>query len=114
MSEIIEHEIWDVRAVYRDVIRSKITRFELARIIGARALQLASGAPPLIDVSNLPVKDPVYIAIVELLNSQLPMTIQRPREGGGYELISVSKLITPEIKRYLISILESWDISRRV
>lgn len=114
MGELAEHEIWDVKAVYRDVIRSKITRFELARVIGARALQLASGAPPLVDVNSLPVKDPVYIAIVELLNSQLPMTIQRPKEGGGYELIPVSKLITPEIKRYLISVLESWDISRRV
>jgi DNA-directed RNA polymerase subunit K len=109
-----EQEVWDVRSVYRGVIGSRLTRFELARIIGARALQLANGAPPLVDVSNLPIKDPVYIAIVELLNSQLPMTIQRSKEGGGYELIPVSKLITPEIRRYLTSILESWDISRRV
>jgi DNA-directed RNA polymerase subunit K len=105
---------WDIRAIYRHVIKTKLTRFELARIIGVRALQLAMGAPPLVDVSNMPVKDPVYIAIVELLNSRLPMSILRPAEGGGYELISVDKLITPEVRRYLNSILESWDISRRV
>ncbi|MCC6034251.1 MAG: DNA-directed RNA polymerase subunit K [Desulfurococcaceae archaeon] len=105
---------WDIRAVYRSAIKTKLTRFELARVIGVRALQLAMGAPPLIDVNNISVKDPIYIAIVELLNSRLPMSILRPVEGGRYELISVDKLITPEIRRYLNSVLESWDISRRV
>ncbi|MCC6010962.1 MAG: DNA-directed RNA polymerase subunit K [Desulfurococcaceae archaeon] len=114
MNEVKESSVWSVRDVYKSVIKSKLTRFELARVIGARALQLALGAPPLINVDNLPVKDPVYIAIVELLNSQLPMSIQRPVEGGGYELIPVSKLITPETRRYLSSLLESWNISSRV
>jgi DNA-directed RNA polymerase subunit K len=114
VSEIRESSVWNIREVYKSTIKSKITRFELARVIGARALQLALGAPPLVDVNSLPVKDPVYIAIVELLNGQLPMSVQRPVEGGGYELIPVSKLITPETRRYLSSLLESWDISSRV
>lgn len=99
--------------VYRDVIGQRLTRFELARIIGVRALQLAMGAPPLVNVDELPVKDPVYIAIVELLNASLPMSILRRREGG-YEVVPVSKLITSEVRKYLESILESWDISHRV
>jgi len=114
VSEVEEHGVWDIRGIYRSVTKSKLTRFELARVIGARALQLALGAPPLVDVNSLPVRDPVYIAVVELLNSQLPMSIQRPVEGGGYELIPINKLITPETRRYLSSILESWDISSRV
>jgi len=72
------------------------------------------GAPPLIDVSTVEVKDPVYIAILELINGLLPMSILRLRETGEYELVPASKLVTPEVERYLRSILESWDISRRV
>ncbi|MGC8982481.1 MAG: DNA-directed RNA polymerase subunit K [Desulfurococcaceae archaeon] len=103
----------NVARTYREVISQRITRFELARVIGARALQLAMGAPPLVNVDELPFKDPVYIAIVELLNATLPMSILRWR-SGGYDVVPVSKLITPETRRYLSSILESWDISRRV
>ena len=31
----------------------ELTKYEQARIIGARALQLASGAPPLVDVEKV-------------------------------------------------------------
>jgi DNA-directed RNA polymerase subunit K len=72
------------------------------------------GAPPLIDLTELKVYDPVYIAIVELINGLLPMSIVRPSESGEYELVPVNRLVTPEVRRYLESILESWDISRRV
>ncbi|MEM0000856.1 MAG: DNA-directed RNA polymerase subunit K [Desulfurococcaceae archaeon] len=100
--------------IYRRAVSQRLSRFELARVIGARALQLSMGAPPLIDVSNIEVRDPVYIATLELINGLLPMSILRPRETGEYELVPVSKLVTPEVKRYLSSILESWNISRRV
>jgi len=42
-----------------------LTRFEKARILGARATQLAMGAPPLIEVPPN-VKDPLEIAKLEL------------------------------------------------
>ncbi|MEM1618273.1 MAG: DNA-directed RNA polymerase subunit K [Desulfurococcaceae archaeon] len=104
----------NIMRTYREVISERLTRFELARIIGARALQLAMGAPPLVNVDEIPFKDPVYVAIIELIKSALPMSILRWKEGGGYEVVPVSKLITPEIRKYLESILESWSISRRV
>ncbi|MEM4488238.1 MAG: DNA-directed RNA polymerase subunit K [Desulfurococcaceae archaeon] len=100
--------------IYATVIEKRLTRFELARIIGARALQLSMGAPPLIDISDIEVKDPVYIATLELIKGFLPMSILRPKSKGEYELVPINKLIDPEIKRYLESILESWDINRRV
>lgn len=100
--------------IYVNTISQRLTRFELARIIGARALQLSMGAPPLIDVSNIEIKDPAYIATLELIKGLLPMSILRPKGKGEYELVPVNKLIDSEIKRYLKSILESWDISRRV
>jgi len=56
----------------------KLTRFETARIIGARALQLAMGAPFLIkrpaDEYNT-----VRLAKMELDKGVLPITIKRPK-----------------------------------
>jgi hypothetical protein len=72
------------------------------------------GAPPLIDLSNVKIHDTVYIATLETINGILPMSILRPGEKGGYELVPVNRLLTPEVKGYLSSILESWDISNRV
>lgn len=77
----------------------KLTKYEKARIVGARALQLALGAPPLIDVSNLP-KDPVLIAMEELNRGVLPITIVRTKPNGEKELISVKRLLELEKSVY--------------
>ncbi len=76
----------------------KLTKFEKARIIGARALQLAMGARPLIDVSKLSTKDFVYIAREELIRGVLPFTIVRRLPNGTRELIPVPLLIESEKK----------------
>jgi len=54
----------------------KYTRFERARIIGARALQISLGAPILVDVSE-DVMDPIEIAIKEYDKGVVPMTVKR-------------------------------------
>jgi len=54
-----------------------LTKYEVARIIGARALQLAQGAPPLIKLTN--EKRPVDIAIKEFDSGVIPITIERPK-----------------------------------
>lgn len=54
---------------------SKLTRFEKARILGARALQLSMGAKPLIKVSE-PI-DPIDIAVLELENKVLPLNVRK-------------------------------------
>lgn len=50
------------------------TRYERARIIGARALQISQGAPPLIDIET---NNPVHIAREELDSGVLPITVRR-------------------------------------
>ena len=75
----------------------RLTRFEKARIIAARALQLYLGALPLIDISNLP-KDPVEIAREELRRGVLPITLMRCTPSGKCELIPVNKLLELEKK----------------
>ncbi|MGI0100745.1 MAG: DNA-directed RNA polymerase subunit K [Candidatus Micrarchaeaceae archaeon] len=50
------------------------TRFEKARIIGARALQLAYGAPPLIKVQEGTI-NPLDLAEQEFEKGAIPITI---------------------------------------
>ncbi|MFY9606940.1 MAG: DNA-directed RNA polymerase subunit K [Thermoplasmata archaeon] len=54
----------------------KYTRFERARIIGARALQISLGAPILVDIADETI-DPIEIAIKEFEKSVIPMTVKR-------------------------------------
>ncbi|MCD6323612.1 MAG: DNA-directed RNA polymerase subunit K [Desulfurococcales archaeon] len=77
----------------------RLTRYEKARVIAARALQLELGAFPLVDVSNLP-KDSVEIAKEELKKGVLPFTLVRSLPNGEKELIPVSKLIELEKKLF--------------
>jgi DNA-directed RNA polymerase subunit K len=52
----------------------KFTRYERARIIGARALQISMGAPVLINVDK---KEPIDIALMELEKGIIPITVKR-------------------------------------
>lgn len=53
----------------------ELTRFEKARLIGARALQLASGAPPLIEVEEK--MNPIKIAYAEFEKGVIPLVVVR-------------------------------------
>jgi len=59
----------------------KLTRFERARIVGARALQIAMGAPILIEPSSK-LTNPIDIALEELKRGILPITIRRTLPDG--------------------------------
>ena len=58
------------------------TKYEKARIIGARALQIAMGAPLLIKMKEEDFKklkyNPIEIAKMEFEKEILPITIKRP------------------------------------
>lgn len=54
----------------------KFTRFEKARIIGARALQISMGAPGLIKSADK-TSDPLLIAVEELNVDVIPITVRR-------------------------------------
>lgn len=58
------------------------TRFERARIIGARALQIAMGAPILIDIPKGMV-DPIEIGDLEFRKGVIPLTVKRDLESRG-------------------------------
>jgi DNA-directed RNA polymerase subunit K len=54
----------------------EFTRFERARILGARALQISLGAPILTDVP-VGLVDPVEIAELEFTAGRIPITVRR-------------------------------------
>jgi len=56
------------------------TRFEKARIVGARALQISMGAPTLIKLPK-DVISPIDIAMVEFKEDAIPITVKRVNES---------------------------------
>jgi DNA-directed RNA polymerase I, II, and III subunit RPABC2 len=71
-----------------------LTRFERARIIGVRALQLALGAPPFISVEPGPIST-LEIAGKELEARALPISIRRTLPDGRYQDIPLDALLEP-------------------
>ncbi len=74
----------------------KLTRFERARIVGARSLQVSLGAPILAPLPDN-VIDPIDIAVVELQEKVLPMTIRRTLPEGSYQDIPLIDLLQVRI-----------------
>jgi len=62
--------------------------------VGARALQIAMGAPILIDPSTAP-SNPIDIALKELESGILPITIRRTLPDGTYQDIPLKWLLQP-------------------
>ena len=60
----------------RAVSEANYTRFERARILGARALQVSLGAPILIDIPP-DLIDPVEISEREFAQGVIPITVRR-------------------------------------
>ena len=66
------------------------TKFEKARIIGSRALQISMGAPILIKLTPEDIEtlgfNPIKIAMTEFEAGVIPITIKRPHPSGKIEL----------------------------
>jgi len=63
-------------------LEEQFTKYEIARIVGARALQIAMDAPILLKISEKELEEinynPIEIAKKELLAGVLPITVNRP------------------------------------
>ena len=65
-----------------------LTRFEKARIMGARALQLSLGAPPFITIPK-DARISLDISMEELEKKVIPITIRRVLPNGDYQNIPI-------------------------
>ena len=66
-----------------------LTRFEKARIMGARALQLSLGAPPFIEIPET-ARTSLDIAMEELDKRVIPIIIRRSLPNGDYQNIPIN------------------------
>ncbi len=66
-----------------------LTRFEKARIMGARALQLSLGAPPFITIPK-DARISLDISMEELEKKVIPITIRRVLPNGDYQNIPIN------------------------
>ena len=67
-----------------------LTKYEKARIIGARALQISKNAPILVNPEK--ETDPILIAEKELREHKIPFIIRRFLPDGSYEDWAVKEL----------------------
>ncbi len=70
----------------------KLTRFEKARVVGARALQISMGAPVLIDIRDQSMSA-MDIALLELKEGVLPISIRRTLPDGESQNIPLQVLL---------------------
>lgn len=60
-----------------------MTKYERARILGTRALQISMNAPPLCDLEG--ETDPLQIAMKEFNQKKIPLIIRRYLPDGSFE-----------------------------
>jgi|SRR3989344_7372230 len=82
-------------------MKEQFTKYEVARILGARALQLAMDAPILIKISKEKLEEINYdvlkIAELELESNILPITVKRPFPEKKDE--KIKKISKEELKK---------------
>lgn len=71
-----------LQAAVSDEQHVDYTKYEKARMVGSRALQLAMGAPFLVKISPEELAkmryDPIDIALREFAQGVIPLTVRRP------------------------------------
>jgi DNA-directed RNA polymerases I, II, and III subunit RPABC2 len=88
-----EYELKEINAQNNKVLIGPawLTRFERARITGARSLQLSLGAPPLVKVPEHAASS-IAVAVEEIEQKALPISIRRILPSGTYQDISIDWL----------------------
>jgi DNA-directed RNA polymerase subunit K len=73
----------------------RLTRFEVARIISTRALQIALGAPVLVKSDKT---DAIELAKEEFRKMKVPITIRRVLPNGEVKLVAIRKAVENWLK----------------
>ena len=90
IDEIVKHEPIEIPCEKNKITIGPptMTRFEKARIMGARALQLSMGAPPFIPIPKT-ARISLDISMEELEQRIIPITIRRVLPNGDYQNIPI-------------------------
>lgn len=68
-----------------------MTKYERARVLGTRALQISLNAPVLVDIEG--ETDPLQIAMKELAQRKIPLVVRRYLPDGSFEDWGCDELI---------------------
>ena len=92
ITESVDHEPVEIKDSTNQWAtgQTTLTRFERARIMGSRALQLSLGAPPFIDFSKN-ISTSLEIAMEELHQKVIPIVIRRTLPNGDYQNIAIEQ-----------------------
>ena len=100
------------------VNKQEFSKYEKARIIGARGLQISMDAPLLVDMNDEELNgvnyDPLKIAETELDSGVLPISVNRPmpkRKEESLEKIKVEETKVSDIQKEQIEKQEEKDIA---
>ena len=90
VEKVEEHEVVEIPCEKGKITIGPptLTRFEKARIMGARALQLSLGAPPFIEIPK-DARISLDISMEELEKKVIPITIRRVLPNGDYQNIPI-------------------------
>ncbi|XP_045196972.1 DNA-directed RNA polymerases I, II, and III subunit RPABC2-like [Mercenaria mercenaria] len=78
----------------RRITTPYMTKYERARVLGTRALQIAMCAPVMVELEG--ETDPLIIAMKELKARKIPMIIRRYLPDGSFEDWGIDELIITE------------------
>ncbi|MFH0711982.1 MAG: DNA-directed RNA polymerase subunit K [archaeon] len=100
------------------VEKQEFSKYERARIIGARGLQISMDAPLLIDIDEEELEgvnyDPLRIAEKELDSGVLPISVNRPmpaRSEENIEKIKIEESVVSDAEKIRTEREEERDIS---
>jgi len=68
-----------------------MTKYEKARVLGTRALQISMNAPVMVDIGD--ETDALRIAQKELRERKIPMIVRRYLPDGSYEDWQINELV---------------------
>jgi len=90
VEEIVEHDPVEIPCEKNKITIGPptLTKYEKARIMGARALQLSLGAPPFIQIPET-ARISLDISMVELEERVIPITIRRVLPNGDFQNIPI-------------------------
>ena len=81
----------DGLSISKRITTPYLTKYERARVLGTRALQIAMCAPVMVELEG--ETDPLQIAMKELKLRKIPIIIRRYMPDGSYEDWGIDELI---------------------
>merc|ERR1712123_179057 len=82
---------FDPKRILNRITLPYMTKYERARVLGTRALQIAMCAPVMVELEG--ETDPLQIAMKELKLRKIPIIIRRYMPDGSYEDWKIEELI---------------------